>query len=1114
MPPSTPHDATAGSTAACHAAPKAPCRPLAALLAVLVLAVCAGESPAANGTSVERPRPLSPAERAAVDLALEYLADGAEAWLPHLDPQGPLGALEPAAALAEIGARAGPPERAAWQLQTPGPGQPAGRTIFSIEFPSGVGETLVIDLVRAGPGRTDAPRNGWRIHELRGLVDPWDTSPAARAAAPGEEAGSHTASGGPPRISHSPRPGRPASPASSPATAPLATMLFATLLPVLLFLRSRFPPEPGAVAAAGSWSLAACRPAVRQNGLGLAGVAVAAALALLLACGGDENPAGEGATAPAASASPSLTRLGDLVPLRRAVALGGDREHIDELAFRLPSGGPLGTAADLWTAELALGQTDLSEAEAILDRLPADSPVPLGELLRARLAFARGDAGAVAQSYDRLLSRGPDHDGLRLEAADALGTLGRSIDAEVAYDLLTEMGSRLADVHYGKAQFAALHGNDEEGEAHLRQAWELQPAERSVLLSSPLLARLLARTSVFPLFELSSPGEPRPALPPAAERLPLALPPGAAARLSGSLLRVELGGRSGERAGGGILTVPGGRVLAPDSTVLLAADELRRRREAAVLDRLPELHAAAGELSALAQPRRRTEVLQAGRALARRNRWRELEALTAGLHGSDLGPVPGDLVQLRAAALTHLQRNDEARALLIRLAHSDLANQRRDPGSLYQLAELVASEGEYDLALRLLRKAAVLSPLQGNPLRTRQLAMQKRLAAAHSVWETDHFRVVYPRRTGERYARLLGTVLEEELARIERWIPYPRGGEAIEVQLYPLDEFLRAYSGGALVLGLYDGVVRVPFAELRSLHPEIVSILSHELAHAMIGRATAEQAPKWFHEGMAEHVQMTQDWINPIPDLHAASRVIAFPVIEPILRGFAEPQLLELAYGEAAWTVHYIEARHGVGALHRLLAAFRDGSTTPEALERVLGVTEAEFDAAVRRWCLESAPATWPTRVRRYDHELDLPFERSRERRRREGESSAPLAAPGESHRGAMERWHRRYAQRIAPFKRRLATVMEDLGKGRVDRHGPTCQALRDDLDALLAEPALLGAPAPDVGRHLHDALDRFRSMARACAAGNGERARAYYREAERALARAAQELGAYGLRP
>lgn len=1067
------------------------------LLPLLLLLTAATPILAAQARAAETipaPRPLSAAEQQAVNLALAYLDAGAEAWIEHLDGGSPLARLEREAALAEIGVRTGPAQGAAWRLQTTAPGEPEGRVIFTIDFPSGLSESLTMDLTRG----EDGAGPDWRIHRLRSLVDPWhepkldwDLEPEAGAAT--EADGGSVPGAGPPA----------AFPARPPSLFASVALALAVLTLAVFALAG--PPRtsglrPGQTVARATGALPLLLPLLVAAGL-------------LLSCGKDEatdSPSNGAADRSAAD----FTLLGELLPLRRATALDGNRGRVAELAEGLPTEGPLRVAADLWRAELALDQSEVTAARDLLDGVPAEAAAPLAGLLRARLAFVEGEEAGTAQAYDLAGDAGPDHDGFRLEVASAFAVSGFEVKAEAKLELLAEMGSRSADVYYGQARLDALRGNPERGEAYLRQAWELRPVERSMLLSDPLLASLLARPTIFPMFDLSSPAEPVSRSPEAGGGAPLTLPAGAEASLSGSLLQVDLAPRD-DAAGDprpASLTVPGGAALAPHGTRLLAADGLRKQQEARVLARLADLMAVAGDVSALAQPRRRDDFVHAGEALAQRNRWRELDQLTSGLTVGELGLVPAELVHLRAAALSHLDRGREARDLLVRRASADLAKERRDPASFYHLAELVAAEGEHELAIRLLQRADQLSPLGGSDQRIRQLRMQKRLADDHQTLETDHFRLVYPRLTGKRYPRQLGTILEAELERIQRWIPYQRDGELIEVQLYPMLEFFRAYSTSALVLGLYDGVVRVPFADLRSLDPELVAVLSHELGHAMIGRATDEQAPKWFHEGLAVHVQMKQRRANPIPDLDAAGRVIAFPVIEPILAGFAEGQLIDLAYSEAAWVVHYFEAEHGIASLSRFLDAFRRGDTTPEAVERVLGMSPAELDRSFRRWAMEEAPRAWPSQVRRYDRELDVPFERSEAPRpARRAERRAPER---DQHREQMRRWHRFYAGRMVELKGQLGKLAADLQRGSVGQRRLACDGLAREAEELLQDRRVFATPGSDAGAHLRRAVDHFRRAARACSQGDGRTASGHYRQAEGALGQAAAELRPYGLRP
>ena len=1017
---------------------------------------------APSASAAEGPRPLSPAEVAAVELAVGYLAEGPDAWLDRLAADGALAALDPEAARAELAVRAGPPEDARWQLQTPTPGQPENRAIFSIEFPSGLGDTLAVDLLLA--------EAGWEIDRLLCLAEPWDsvavTPPSLAASSP-----------------------------TPPPVRPIAGREGPTVLVAI-----------GLLLLAASIRRSAWRRRTATAGLLLS----AAGLSVLVLLPGCRQAASPEPPAALPSEAVEVLRLGALWPLRRALALGAPEGELEALFAAAPSDGPLAVAASLWRAELAMQQTDTSRAADFLSTRPARDPVPLASLLRARLAFVRNRPDEVIDAYDTALRGGPDHDGLRMEAADAAGILGQSGEMETGYDLLVESGSRLAQVYYQQAAFAAFLGKAEEGTRYLRSAWRMHPIERRWLLASPALAALATRPDTFPVFELDSPADPVIA-PPAGERHPLAWPPRAQLWTSGSVLHVEVATAR--------LTVPNGARLAPVRTLALSAADEHRLDEEEALARLPLLLEENRGVTGLANPRRRAEVLATASALARHNRWTEILGLTDGIDGSHLEPVPSDLVQLRAAALTRTDRTGEARSLLIQLAKSDLANRRQDPAALYQLSALMAQDGDYDVALQLVHKGDAMSPIYRNPARVRQLEMQRRLAASPGEMETEHFRLVYPRLTGDRYAKQLGRVLEDEYRRLSRWIPTPPGPR-IEVQLYPAMEFFQAYAGAALAVGIFDGQVKVPFADLRSLDPELVAILSHEVGHAMIARATDDQAPRWFQEGLAEHIQMSQDWANPFPDLQATSRVLAFPVIEPILAGFAEAQLIELAYGEAAWVVHYVEARHGVAGIHRLLDAFHDGMDTEEALRSVFDTSVEGFHAGLLQWAVEEAPAAWPTKIRRYDKEYDVPFERSaataadgRSSHRVSSPSVVPTTPPAEL-RTRLRSWYDGYSAAIAPFKDQLGPLVDELSIGVIDGHRNECDALGRQIASLRHDERLYGCPLPAVDGELRSALDAFGRMAAACSAGNRTETVASYKSAEPNLAAVAQALRIHGLRP
>ena len=391
---------------------------------------------------------------------MAYLDAGPAAWLDHLSADGPLGILDAAAATAEIGVRAGPPAGARWQLQTPAAGGPEGRAVFAIEFPSGLDETLVLDLVPQG--------TGWAIDRLHCLAEPWTEAAAAPAAGGSGLAASRSAPTDPAQTGREPGGG------FRPRHLLLAALGLIVLLLVAAFAWQRLRSRG---ASPTVLLLLAC---------GVAGGLVWACSGTDGGTGGGEGSAPE--TALQAPATPAMVRLGALWPLRQKLAVGVPAEELLPLLSAVPADGPLHTAVSLWRAELAMQQTDLSAAAAVIEARPDPDPVPLGSLLRARLAFLRSDPAAASRAYARA-SAHPDHDGIRLEAADALGTLGESGEMEIGYDQLVAMGSRLPRVYYVATQLAVLTGNEEEAVHRLRLAWQLQPMERGDLLSDTL-ARL------------------------------------------------------------------------------------------------------------------------------------------------------------------------------------------------------------------------------------------------------------------------------------------------------------------------------------------------------------------------------------------------------------------------------------------------------------------------------------------------------------------------------------------------------------------------------------------------------------------------------------------------
>lgn len=1052
---------------------------LCCLVLTLALAgagpVCAAPGAPGDGGPLERPakpRELSEAERAAVKLAVAYLQRGPEAWWERLADGAPLRRLGRPAALAEIAARVGPPEGAAWQLATPGPSFDRRTAVFSLELPSGLDETVILHLVQEG---------GWKIAGLRTSADPPATVDPLATALLSEA----------PSVPRSPTP----EPAESFPFQAVALALF------------------GLGLAGGGGVLLLARAGKRLPAAGSGAAALLSLAAGVWLWSMDSGPSQPAPRLERPIEETPFVRLGALAPLRAALAAGTDRSEIERLLSKQQQDPRLRDVQALWRAQYLLLESDLNAAGTVLEGFPSPTEYPLADLLHARLGFHRLQREETAWTYRSAFKKGLDHDVLRLEAAAAEALTNQEDLAEDEIKDLLAMGSRLSEPWYGTAQIAVAHGKMEEAETLLRQAWGLLPIPRSELFDNPILAFLATRPQLFPLFELDNPEEPRPTLAPGDLRAPLVLPPGVQAATCGRALRLTLGGAE--------LLVPGGALLAPAQAAVEDAETWSRHGEARALAALPSLAASTAGTGAL-QPRHLRVAELAGRALAEQNRWGELIELTEPVV-AEIERAPAILVRLRAQALRKVEREGDARQLLIQLAGADLAKRRPTPGTLFELAELFAAAGEYDTAIQLSEKADSQLPEPRGARRRKQLEQDRDLTASYATYRTEHFEVRYPKATGETYARGVGFVLEQERRRLSYWIPQT-GKRRIEVHLFPVLNFFESYGGDIAVLGLFDGKVRVPFADLRSLHPGLLAILSHELAHALIAEATHDQAPHWLQEGLAEHVEMGMGRLNPLPDLARNGRALSFPTIDPILSGFAEPQLVDLAYSEAAWTVQLIETRFGVGAIHRLLAAYGKGRPTAQALTEACGLSPAELDRALWQWGTTEAPQSRSLEVRRYDLEYQALLERERkqematvmrlgvsEEARQEIDRRQRQA---EEQRRRMADWHAGYAARAAAIQRALTPILKRYRENAPVDAVPACSELSAVASEMLADPGLLVSPDPHVNETLRTTYKILADLGDACRSGRKNEIRFLIVEVDRAAREAARALAPYQLKP
>lgn len=834
-------------------------------------------------------RPISDAERAAVDHATAYLTGGPAALVDRLAQTSPLRKLGAGDAAKEIEVRLGPPNGARWELQTVVPALQDKVAVFDIAFPSGADETAIFDLGKEG--------DAYKVANIRVLAEESQQKPIF---------------------------------ATAPANAAKAEEKF-----------------PGDMAALGL-CLAACVIAsiaafIRRGNREIFNVALVASAILGLATlaiaviAGEQTRIARQSIAPKTATpaeSDSYPRLASLLDLRRALA-SGDAANVSTAAARTDVAR---NVAKLWKAQMDLQQMRIDDAKRTLAGFPVPSSIPLVEILRGRLALFEQNESASAIAYEHAVSLGPGRDGLWAETAQALLGLGYEDRAIGYFDRLSRIGSRDADVYYILSMFKASRKREDESEKLLRTAWSLHPTRRAQIVGVPVLWSVIRKPATASFISLSDPEEP-PIGSPSTGTRSIAWPPGANVRLSGDFLDVRIGDEE--------LRVPGGASLAPAGTQPVdAATWDRTEEEMRVADyaRIINLASSAGSYT---QPALRRRITESAMALAERNRWEDVIRLTDGLSPKS-EHIPPTLFFLRATALERSKRVEEAKELLTAVAAGRVLQRKRDARSLEQLGEMLASLDLYDAAVKMLDRAGQIKQNERIEYTVAQIQMNKRLATKYSTLQSEHFEVHYPEDVDMGSAKLISNIFEAEWKRLQAWVPTPNF-EPVVVNVVWWQDFRHVITGNDFTVGLYQGKITVPLAGIPFYPPVIVAIMTHELTHAMLAQATNDQAPRWYQEGMAKRMEMTGMTRNAF-NMYDDSRLLALTLLDSVLRDSPDPSMIAEGYFVSEAAVRYIESRYGRAGLAKMIAQFRDGATTEAAVEKLSGLQMAAFDREFRQW--------------------------------------------------------------------------------------------------------------------------------------------------------------------
>ncbi len=211
--------------------------------------------------------------------------------------------------------------------------------------------------------------------------------------------------------------------------------------------------------------------------------------------------------------------------------------------------------------------------------------------------------------------------------------------------------------------------------------------------------------------------------------------------------------------------------------------------------------------------------------------------------------------------------------------------------------------------------------------------------------DTAHFIIAASGDINVSSLSYIRTYLEEAYGRIGMFLDYYPANKTIAV-LYSEANYEAALKGKPhWTLAIYDGKVRIPVNKFKYTNDEVIKIIYHEYAHALVFSVTKGNCPLWLNEGIASKAE---DYVKPMDRDLIKKYMDRFGVIDvrKIPNDLSKIKNVELAtsiYIESYLLVDYIVERFGNSSLIQILKYLGKGLNIGSAIKTVLKKDADQF---------------------------------------------------------------------------------------------------------------------------------------------------------------------------
>ena len=216
--------------------------------------------------------------------------------------------------------------------------------------------------------------------------------------------------------------------------------------------------------------------------------------------------------------------------------------------------------------------------------------------------------------------------------------------------------------------------------------------------------------------------------------------------------------------------------------------------------------------------------------------------------------------------------------------------------------------------------------------------------------EKDNFSLFYddeiPQETAEEALSSLGEAYRLQSAFLRTELPGTQ-----PVILYAGRAYFGLSSVPDWASGVFDGKIRVSVEPEKRARSELSGVLAHELAHAMIRRASHDRAPGWLHEGLAQWLEGRRIPRSEFRRLFSGGKhAESLTQLEARFHRASDVFAARAHYAESLGLVEFLVQERGEEAVRCVIDDLAAGASLEQSLRRETQLSEAEVVSHFRSW--------------------------------------------------------------------------------------------------------------------------------------------------------------------